>query len=76
MAEKTIQSVLAEYLQLATDKNTMPREAEGLTLRRLSRLQREADFLLSEMRIDAPPGSDWAHAARSRLAGCGCGKKK
>lgn len=74
MAEKTISTVLAEYLQLTLDKSTMPREAEALTLRRLSRLQREADFFLNELRIEAAPGTDWARAARSQ-AGCGCKKK-
>ena len=75
MTERSIQTALAEYLQLVADKQTMPREAEGLTLRRLSRLQREVDFHLTELRIEAAPGSDWFRAARSQ-GGCGCKGKK
>lgn len=76
IGEKTIVTLLAEYLQLAADKQTMPREAEALTFRRLSRLQREIDFFLGELKIEAASGTDWFRAARAQGGGCGCKGKK
>jgi len=71
-----LKATIGEYLtldkQYQDSRSTITPAESGYFTRRLSRLQRKLDYLLSELKIEATSGTDWAMAAR---AGCSCKKK-